>query len=837
MKLMMKLCSAIIVITSGLLVGCGQCGNASVPCLNPGTGGSSSAASTSGSGSTSGGPFSISGVVTGLASNSTGVVLQDNATDNLTVTSNGTFTFKTQVAKGQPFAVFVTTPPTSPVQTCTVVNGSGIATAAVTNIQVTCSSGTASIGGTVVGLSGVGLVLQDNATDNLSVAVSSPFTFKTALPIGSAYKVTVATQPTSPTQTCTVTNGSGTANANVGNIQITCSTGTISIGGTVSGLAQGGSGITLQDSGGDNLTLHANGTFTFPTLVPSGFNYNATILAQPSGPNQTCNVVNGSGTATSNITNVQVVCPAVFHTIGGTVVGLVGANSGMVLQNNFGDNLTISGNGTFTFNTPIADGSTYDVSVLVFPTTQPGIGVTTWFYQGIATAAVTTIVVDGGHNDWAWFDGANANNQYGSPITPPTPPITSFDSSTPGSRKYPATWTDYNGNLWLFGGDGLEVSGTPVTYLNDMWEYIGTQNYNGSYANYWNNLIAEGSLTGPVPRQGAVTWTQPGAGGDLFLFGGESGGFLNDIWRYNIANNAWTYVSGGFNQAGVYGVKGTPANGNIPGARWGATTRIDASGTVWLFGGYGYDSAGNLGLLNDLWNYNITLNQWTWVAGSKTVNPTGSYGALGTPNGQNNFPGGRQAAMSWIDKSGNFWLFGGFDLDSGGNPDALNDLWEFKAGQWTWMSGANVVNQKGVYGTVGVAAAANVPGARWSAASWTDLSGNLWLFGGQGYDAAANGSLSDLWEYKGGQWIWTKGPSSVDQSGIYGQYPPSYVIFPYVGNGPGSRFAPAYWTATLPTGTPGGAVAFWMFGGEGFDAGSGNGNGLLNDLWRYLPYP
>src|SRR6266550_2064659 len=180
------------------------------------------------------------------------------------------------------------------------------------------------------------------------------------------------------------------------------------------------------------------------------------------------------------------------------------------------------------------------------------------------------------------------------------------------------------------------------------------------------------------------------------------------------------------------------------------------------------------------------------------------------------------------DAAGNFWLFGGFDLDSTGSPAALNDLWEFSGGQWTWKSGANVVNQTGVYGTIGVAAATNVPGARWSSAAWTDVVGNLWLFGGQGYDSTGNGSLSDLWAYTGGQWVWVKGPASVSQGGIYGGTP-GPIIYPYVGDNPGSRFAPAYWIDPLNQ--------FWMFGGEGFDSGGTNGNGLLNDLWRYLPYP
>jgi N-acetylneuraminic acid mutarotase len=781
------------------------------------------------------GPYTIGGTVTGLTG--TGLVLQDNGGDDLTITGNTTFTFKTTIAAHQPYNVTVSASPSNPVQTCTVSGGSGTATANVTTVIITCSTGTASIGGQVVGLLGTGLTLQNNGGDNLTIPTNGPFTFKTAIPLGTAYLVTVSVQPTSPVQTCTVTNGSGTASAAVGNIQITCSTGTLSVGGTVTGLAKAGSGLILQDNGGDNLTIKANGSFTFPTLIPSGGTYKVTILTQPSGPNQSCTVSNGSGTTTVNVVNVQVICPAIFHTIGGTVVGLVGTNSGMVLQNNLGDNLTISSDGTFTFNTPIADGSTYDVQVFVGPTTQAQ-GCVVWAYQGTATAAVTSVIVDCGHNDWSWFDGLSTENQKGTFSAPPAPPPAApvFDTDTPGGRKYPATWTDLNNQLWLFGGYGLTYTTgvtPPATDLDDMWVYTGTQNYNGSYQNYWNNTDVPFLGTGPFRRDGAVTWTNPTTG-DLWLFGGQAGTtFLNDLWSYKIASppgpGTWTSHGGGANLA---------STATYPGSRWGATTKTDvAAGNVWVFGGFGYDSTGALGLLNDLWVYNIAAGTWTLVGGSNLANQTGVYGTQGTA-AASNIPGGRQIAMSFVDASGNFWLFGGFDLDSKGNPAALNDLWEFNATtkQWTWQSGASVANQTGVYGTQGVGASTNVPGARWSAAAWTDVSGNFWIFGGQGYDSTGNGSLSDVWEYKGGQWIWVKGPASVSQAGTYGLLP-GPIIYPYVGDTPGSRFAPAYWYVHHGANNPGNYDEFWMFGGEGFDSAGVDGNGLLSDLWRYLPFP
>ena len=65
------------------------------------------------------------------------------------------------------------------------------------------------------------------------------------------------------------------------------------------------------------------------------------------------------------------------------------------------------------------------------------------------------------------------------------------------------------------------------------------------------------------------------------------------------------------------------------------------------------------------------------------------------------------------------------------------------------MSGANVIDSTGVYGTLGMPGAANVPGARAAGALWTDSAGLVWLFGGEGYDStgASNGWLNDLWKY------------------------------------------------------------------------------------------
>ena len=141
--------------------------------------------------------------------------------------------------------------------------------------------------------------------------------------------------------------------------------------------------------------------------------------------------------------------------------------------------------------------------------------------------------------------------------------------------------------------------------------------------------------------------------------------------------------------------------------------------------------------------------QWIWEGGLNTVNASGVYGTQGTASASN-VPGARYSASSWIDSSGNFWLFGGVGYDLSGGAGNLNDLWRYSpsTGQWTWISGGNGDSASGVYGTLGTAAASNVPGARYSASSWIDSSGNLWLFGGDGYDSTGDlGYLNDLWQF------------------------------------------------------------------------------------------
>jgi 6-phosphogluconolactonase (cycloisomerase 2 family) len=156
--------------------------------------------------------------------------------------------------------------------------------------------------------------LQNNSGNNLTVSAgATSFAFTTAIVSGGTYNVTVLSQPSNPSQTCVVTNATGSVTTgNISSVQVACTTNSYTIGGTISGLT--GTGLVLQNNGGNNLTVSAGATsFAFTTAIVSGGTYNATVFAQPSNPSQTCVLTNAAGPVTSgNISNIQVTCTSTF---------------------------------------------------------------------------------------------------------------------------------------------------------------------------------------------------------------------------------------------------------------------------------------------------------------------------------------------------------------------------------------------------------------------------------------------------------------------------------------------------------------------------------------------
>jgi N-acetylneuraminic acid mutarotase len=761
------------------------------------------------------GQFTVGGNLSGLLTGNQLVIENANA-DSTTLSANGSFTFSSPIQTGAGYAVTILTQPQG--QTCAVTNGSGtVVVDNITNVAINCAGNSYNVGGSVSGLrAGTGITVVDNGTDRRTVS-NGNFTFNTPLATGAAYAVTLAAQPTG--QTCTLANASGTVVASaVTDIGVSCTTDSYTVGGSVSGLPFNGS-VVLLLNGADSTPVSSNVGFTFSTPVDSASTYSVTVQTPPTG--QTCAIANGSGTmGEADVVDVAVTCAAGLYDVAVTVSGLTG--TGLVLQNEGGDNLSISADGLAYFDTPLANGAPYAVTVA----TQPGgqrctvSGGSGTIAAANASVAVSCAAIT---NAWAWMGGSNSVNAAGIYGTQGT----AAAGNTPGGRALAGAWTDTAGNFWLFGGFGYASSGANGE-LNDLWSFgSGLWNWQsganlvGSNGSYGTQGTPGGS-NAPPARQGAATWAD--ASGNLWLFGGSGlnavagFGYLNDLWEYS--GGAWTWV-GGSNSPGApgnYGTQGTAASGNVPGARQSAASWIDASGNLWLFGGNGIDSAGTRGLLNDLWKYNA--GTWTWIAGANVVGARGVYGTLGTP-AASNAPGARYFASTWVDAAGNFWLFGGIGYDATGASGDLNDLWEYSGGTWTWVAGSNEINVPGTYGTLGAAAAANTPGAREGASAWVDANGNFWLFGGAGFDSAGtNGVLNDLWKFHGGQWTWVGGAKIQGAKGVYGSLGVAGSA-----NGPGARNGATAWID--------GTGQLWLLGGIGPD--SAGAVGYLNDLWRYTP--
>jgi len=331
-------------------------------------------------------------------------------------------------------------------------------------------------------------------------------------------------------------------------------------------------------------------------------------------------------------------------------------------------------------------------------------------------------------NQWTWMKGPSFINQpaiYGAQgVAAP--------ANHPGSRgSGVTTWVDNAGKLWLFGG-----SPSGGTSLNDLWKYDPATN-NWTWVkgpNVTTNPGSYGTLGVPaatnVPPsrwETSCSWTD--GAGDLWFYGGYSpANSFGDLWRYNIAANAWTWMHGsnGTNAPPVYGIQGVAAPANTPGGRLAYASWVDLAGNFWLFGGWHSNSGG---FYNDLWKYDPTVNQWTWVKGPNTTNNTGSYGTKCVPSSSNLPPARGENRARVRDTCGNFWNFGG-------EAGYYNDLWHYNVStnQWTWASGDNVGNQPAVYGTQGTSAPANKPGAKAGSVAWIDNNGYIWVFGGSRYN-------------------------------------------------------------------------------------------------------
>lgn len=274
---------------------------------------------------------------------------------------------------------------------------------------------------------------------------------------------------------------------------------------------------------------------------------------------------------------------------------------------------------------------------------------------------------------WTWMKGQNIS----SPLQPLATKGVEDSIANPRCLLFPTIWCDNNNNIWTFGGFGFN------SFSQELWKYnTKTNNWTwihgvsfksqiNALANYGQKGISALSNV-PGSRNSTAGWAD--TLGNLWLFGGYGVidtnyivKYLNDLWKFNLATNEWTWIHGSnkHNQKTIYGTKGNGTSITTPGYyRHSGSTLVDGDNNLLLFGGFN-----NLGRCNELWKYNISNNTWTWMDGDSTLSE-GIYKDSLTAK-----PGGRDACGLILDKLGNLFVFGGYGYAENGVFGTLTDVW------------------------------------------------------------------------------------------------------------------------------------------------------------------
>lgn len=409
----------------------------------------------------------------------------------------------------------------------------------------------------------------------------------------------------------------------------------------------------------------------------------------------------------------------------------------------------------------------------------------------------------------------------------------------PGSRINAVGITDKYDNLWLFGGYGYDKNGN-LGELSDLWFYNRAANLwswmsgkdvvnsNGNYG--VKTVPAADNL--PSGRQSATIWYDR-ENHAIYVFGGyglpaigTSKGRLNDVWKFNILTQQWSWEHGAnsINSDGLYGSLGEFNVTNLPPSRIGALGWSDSHNHFYLMGGAAVNSADRF---SDLWKYKPAEREWAFIKGSSALNVGGVYPPVNTSTPEA-MPGARANSVTWTNfTTDRLYLFGGQGVPASGGlgTNALADLWSFDTTglNWTFHKGMTGGNGSGVYVTKGVPSDNGYPSSRIGATGGGTIGGKGFIFGGNGrtYSHSFNAVNNEVWTYdaSGNRFTWESGDYTTDVNGVHGAVNATHASYK-----PGARYGAASWSV--------GTSHMYLFGGTGYSFGT-NGNGYLNDLWRY----
>jgi hypothetical protein len=213
--------------------------------------------------------------------------------------------------------------------------------------------------------------------------------------------------------------------------------------------------------------------------------------------------------------------------------------------------------------------------------------------------------------------------------------------------------------------------------------------------------------------------------------------YSNSLWRFRSSDSTWAWIAGYSTSVpttssfpGSYGVKGVAASGNVPPARVYTSTAVYGN-SLFMFGGCKASLSSSFPVgtsvtfgdfRNDLWKFNTSQGQWSWISGSSITDISGVYNdSFSNPA----MPGSRcdlQAFLKMQNQAASMYFFGGYGYDGSGSLKVLNDLWQFNilTQTWKWISGNSIGNSIGSYGVKGVTTISNLPASRKGFLMWCE---------------------------------------------------------------------------------------------------------------------
>jgi hypothetical protein len=409
-----------------------------------------------------------------------------------------------------------------------------------------------SVGGNVSGLSTGALRLQLNGGTPYEVRVNGPFTMPGRLPGGAGYAVSVESAPFG--FATTVVNSSGTISGNVTNVVITVAANRFSVGGTVTGLK---GTLVLDNALIEQIAITSNGPFTFPTKIAAGSPYNVTLWNSPAA--QICRITNGEGSAAGDVTNVVVTCSDKYYVKG----SITGVTAPITLQNNGGDDVTVSADTAFTFPAPLADGAAYAVTVK--PGSAPDLRCTIANGSGTIRGADVTNV-SAACTPKAWSSPAtfaeNLSPDGGAPddarvaLDPSGNAIVVWQQSDGArmavfkSERRAGTWTLPASLTDNISPDGQDAAAPDVAFAGNGEAIVVWQQSDGANEQVFKSELRAGAWThpaslfdsiSPVGRPARLPRVAMAANGDAIVVWQQGDGARQRIYKSERRGGVWTH--------------------------------------------------------------------------------------------------------------------------------------------------------------------------------------------------------------------------------------------------------------------------------------------------------